>query len=222
MSGARTPAPRVPTAATADPAGLGVGWARAVRGAVLASASTSLALGGHLVAGGERPAVQPVLAAALTLAAVFVVRADRQRGRLALSVGTTAAQLVLHVTFALSTRPDPWARSGVAPGGAQVHAAGHVDALPAAGGLVGATPRMVVAHLLAGLLVAAVLARGERAAWAAARLLRRAVRLPVLRAPRLALPPRPAPPTSGAVRVPVGLLLARACARRGPPGTVPA
>jgi hypothetical protein len=189
--------------ADVDPGGC---VARLLRAGVLAGSCGSLAVAAHVGGNGAAPPLATLaLGQVVLLRFAYAVDARERAGwQLAAFVGL--AQLGLHVLFVVA----PLSHStGMRMGG---------DAA-----MLAPTPRMLAAHAAAAAAVALALRHGERALWAASRLLR-------------GLPERHRRPWSGAVpigpvvafpvaavveAVPVTrsrrLMLARARDRRGPP-----
>lgn len=196
---------------------------RLVRAAAVASTVVGLAASAHLVAGGTLPG--PVLLLALTalvLCASLLLAARRLSAPVLLAV-LGAGQLGLHQAFC-------WFGVALAP----VHPAGHhldpaaagtaqaLHGVAAAGGaavpmtgLPMSSPAMTAAHVLATVVAALVLARGEALLWRLWTWWRplRAVVLTVLRLPVL-----PRVPRFPALTVPrPSFVVARRVPRRGPP-----
>ncbi|PSK98570.1 hypothetical protein CLV63_105244 [Murinocardiopsis flavida] len=166
----------------------GILWA--LRTAVLAVGCTGLAWGGHIAAGGDPggAASGPALAAATLLTALPLARfTSEQRGFGEIFAVLAAAQVVLHLLFqaAAPATADHLAAMTGGPGSAQ-H--GHA--------LFGYSAGMLVAHLWAALLAAALLSRGEHALWTLLGLIDRAVPA-LLRAPGTVLTLGTAPRTPG-------------------------
>jgi hypothetical protein len=155
-----------------------------VRGSVLSGFSLLLSVSSHAVAGGSAHLSAGSVAGGLLVAAVSVAAADAQRRFRDIVAVVGLSQVALHV---------------MAGGG---HAGAGVAAAPEVG--------MVAAHVLAAVLVSAVLAHGERLIWSLFSLLRvpRAQRLfrcvrtvaTAVPEPRFPEPPRlrPAFPRPGA------------------------
>ncbi|SDR85159.1 hypothetical protein SAMN04488543_0615 [Friedmanniella luteola] len=158
------------------------GPVRALRAGVLGTTSLGLALGGHLAAGGARPALTLLLVCA-GLLGLTAVTATARRVRLPLLVPLLGVQqALLHLVFD--------AGSGAAACGAVDQHAGHAAgaALSCAPGTVAMTMPgwpMTLAHVLATLATAWLLLRGEDALWALAdRAVRAAAAAPTRRRPR--------------------------------------
>jgi hypothetical protein len=165
-----------------------------VRGSVLAVTSAALAVLAHVLGGGMPPATGLTLLLTAGVAAGGVALADRQRGGFAILAALGLSHLAIHLLLTLGTPAMDM--------GSPINA--HV---------------MLVAHVLAILLAAALLTRAERAIYALAEQL--AMLLPrwiavFFASPELPpAPPRAPEPAEKAMRV----LLRRACSRRGPPAT---
>jgi hypothetical protein len=162
-----------------------------------------LSVGGHVVAGGSLPAS----ATAVTLLGLAVAGSVALSGRRwtvsSLVSVLLGVQVVCHVALA-------------------GHAAGHLATGSHAAHGVSAS--MVVAHVLAALVTAALLSRGESWCWRLVALLSRPVhvaRLFTARTPR-ALGARSLPPAVGSLAVQRCLLLVDAQPRRGPPALLAA
>jgi hypothetical protein len=165
-----------------------------LRGGALALCCVLLALAGHVLGGGSGSSVLPLLVVGAPLAAAFAVWADRQRGLRELTVAALCSQPAFHVVFLLC------GANGVLPHSRRWNGA------------------MVLGHGLAALAIAWVLSRGEAALWSLYRVLHRVVRVVLLRARDLDLGPvRVAAVAVVPARCGVGLLLASALGRRGPP-----
>jgi hypothetical protein len=171
------------------------GAARWVRGAAVGSVASAVSVGGHVLGSGSAPGLLPLTG--LTSVAVLVAVALsgvrwRLPSLLALLLG---AQVVFHVAFA-------------APG----HAA-HVAAAP--GGVSG---RMLALHLVAAVVTAVLLRRGEDVCWQLASAVARPARIARLleatpvaqQLPRLVVSVQPARSTMPS-------RLVDAAPRRGPP-----
>jgi hypothetical protein len=168
---------------------------RILRGASLALACTLIAVGGHVLGGGDVPPVGALLAVAATGGAAFVILANRQRAFGQIFVAAVATQVAFHGAFSLSAG-----------------AYGHPIHDPIASL---ASPSMLTGHLLAAAVAASLLGYGERAVWALYELAR-IVRVPELAVVRPVVPPRfhLATRHHQSTRA---LLLARTLPRRGPP-----
>ncbi|GAA1170935.1 hypothetical protein GCM10009654_30200 [Streptomyces hebeiensis] len=220
---------------------------RALRAAAFAAVCVTVAALGHsYTSGGEIPAAS--LWAAFGMTGVAAWSAGRRpRGTWSIGAGMLTVQGALHVLF---SGVLPFALPYGSANGSTPEHGPHADALMEAGAGVGAgvgtvggaeavggaapgvmpvlggspgTTGMVVAHLLAAVVCAWWLARGEAAllalaravgalAFAPLRLLFTAVR------PAVAFPsPRPGRGTVGAAHHIRGVVLAHALSRRGPP-----
>lgn len=186
--------------------------------------SVALGIGAHMAGGGEPPTVAPLLLIALivVLAGHTVALKEQSLARLIGFVWTMQAA----VHFILMSQHGGMAShlSFLRMGGHHGHLTAGLSAPPPADvvagstmpGMEGLTPGMLLAHGLAGLVVAAWLRRGEAAVWRAARRI----------LPRL-LPNRPTTPRQSVTRTaPVtwpprvrlaGVLLLLTDPRRGPP-----
>jgi hypothetical protein len=149
------------------------GWLRVLRAASLGIAGFVLALVGHVAAGGSAPglAVLVLLAWLIGLAAVLLTRVRLSAVRVGLSL--TSIQVVLHEAFMRLSAPVDCLMTGASA------ATGH----PGHGGpgvldcattvtqegmgqrSVLATATMVVAHVAATAVLAALLAYGEKVLW---------------------------------------------------------
>ncbi|GIH96227.1 hypothetical protein Psi01_68570 [Planobispora siamensis] len=180
---------------------------RLLRAAAFSAVCVTLAVLGHVAAGGSGPeawAVAAGVSATMTAAAAL---AGRERSATAVGVVLGTAQLLLHELFAFG---DP----------AGISLALH----PHERGL-GEDLGMLLAHLTATVITGWWLARGETALWsllhAAGRHLGSAGHRLAAAFRLLAVPARPAAPAptapsaAGPVRVPV--LLRHTVSRRGPP-----
>lgn len=214
-----------------DPRG---GALRLVRALALALTTVALAAVAHLLAGGDLPA--PLLLAGVLVAAVAAAHAATARrvGPAVAVVLLGAGQLLLHTALALlvpgsgagGALPAASAHShgvrSVHGGHGAGHGAGHdvlhgaaasgtLDAVAdASGGLP-----MLLAHAVATVLVAAVLAGADASLWLLLAWLAPLVPLLVARAPRVR--PLPAPSADVPARAPHQPALCRATSRRGPP-----
>jgi hypothetical protein len=171
----------------------GQGAARVARGTLLALCCTVLALSGHVLGGGEVVAVLPMLVVAGPLAAAFVVWADRERRPAELAAAGAGSQVAFHLVFSLC-------------GG---------TGLPSA--VTPAAVQMAAGHVVAGVVMTWVLARGEAALWRLHRALSRVLRLRVVRLPVVESGPSRPPQAAWPQERGTGLVLAAAHQRRGPP-----
>lgn len=173
---------------------------RGLRGSVVGLSAAGLGMAGHVMAGGAL-ATGPVVALATGgLVLLGIAMSGRPWTLPSLLTVLVGAQLVLHVLLAGAAHEHPMAgmsHDGLAPGIA-----------------------MTSAHLVAAVLAALVLRRGERWCRGLVELIGRPVRavqvagLPLLRFRQLPL--RPCPPG------PMTQHLATSLSRRGPPALSPA
>lgn len=119
---------------------------RLLRGGVAGAATGALAVVAHVEGNGVLPGVGPVVLPVLLLAAVAAGLAGRERGPAQLLLLVGAGQLAMHLLLSLT------AARGV----------GHGEHATDSG------PLVVAAHVLATLVVVAVLAGAERAVFALA------------------------------------------------------
>lgn len=193
---------------------------RLMRTALIGSIILGLAAGGHLAGGGNlpTPAILTALCALTILPVAVLTRTRLSLPVLAGLLGT--GQLCLHWAFC--------GLSGASPAAPlQSGHAGHVPLAPAPDTMSAISSthaaasdwQMLVAHTVATLGTALVLARGEQALWALAAWLRPLIQLP---APTATHPLRtPAPCTTPTVR-PRALPALLLPSRRGPPALVAA
>ncbi|CAO5192802.1 MFS transporter [Frankia sp. AiPs1] len=156
------------------------GTARLGRAAAFAASSVSLSWIAHVAGGAGRPGLVVTLGAFGLLTRLAFGLGSRERGFAALMFGVTAAQLTLHVAFLLAQPHTGAAQADVMPADmmhthvaqtALTGAAG-MPMAPGAGACVGLpASQMLLAHAVAGLLVALSLRRAERVLWSASRLL---------------------------------------------------
>ncbi|MEV6580971.1 hypothetical protein AB0M92_22700 [Streptomyces sp. NPDC051582] len=217
---------------------------RAFRAALFAAICVLLASLGHLLMSGQTVPWWAMAVAAAATGGVAWILADRERGLLAVTCATVAAQAALHTAFSLahaavrpSTAPAP------PPGaGGHAHHAAHTMAdsgmsmpmqtplqmqlpmpLPMSSGhgVASASPTgMLAAHLLAALLCGLWLAYGEQGAFRVLRALAGLLLVPLRRAFRPPVPaglPRRRICPDLRARPLRGLLLVHALTSRGPP-----
>ncbi len=196
------------------------GALRLTRVALFALAVVGLACAAHLT-GGETVSPVAMLVAVPAVMVVINLLASRRRGPLLLIVATELTQAVLHVAFmTLSLTRGCQVVAGPMP--AMPGAAGHVAVScgePMSHGTAAAglwpSPTMLLAHGLAGLIVALLLAHGERALWGLAGLLRLRFTRPEVSGP---VPVRRALPVMAAIAGrPRPGVARRGVRRRGPP-----
>ncbi|MBA8929192.1 hypothetical protein BC739_006410 [Kutzneria viridogrisea] len=163
------------------------GAVRALRGGMLATSSTALAVTAHGVSGGGWSEVLPALPMTLLVGLAGTALADRGRGSWTILGALGVAELAQHSLLSVM-------------GGE------HYITVPQV---------MLCAHVIAVLLTAALLARADAAVVAVASAVARLVPLALSLCPPPFAAPRPAVPThSGHV---LDVLLRRVCTRRGPP-----
>jgi hypothetical protein len=198
-----------------------------LRAAAVSTGILTLAGGAHVLGGGELP-VPGVLLAVLALTGLAASTATRLKLNLvAMTALLGAGQLALHEVFTAFSAPGLAASPGTtSPGTAGVHhlsgaaaspvfdaTAGHLHSLDAGPGTL-----MLVAHALATVGCALLLAKGENALWALAAWLRPLVRLPEAVTPdAVASPAVPGPPPASPFPPWRNL---RQDSRRGPPSAV--
>lgn len=182
----------------ARPATLGV-W-RVLRGSAVGTIATGLAWAGHVWAGGDRPGPWLLLTAALGVITASVALSRYRWSPVSLLVMLLAVQLLLHRLF------DQGAPTATV---AHTHPSGHLLVGPDVGGA------MTVAHMLAAVATAWLLARGEDWLWLLLELLAlRSTRL--LRPLHLSLATNPTPLTP-AYTLPGSQVGLGAWSLRGPP-----
>ena len=166
------------------------GSLRGLRVAIVAAAGTSLAAAAHVAAGGALPSAGATATGAVIPAMAGLWMTGKRRGLLSIAAVLGVVQIVLH-TWLMAGSTDPCLVSG---GGHAAHAAsatlrctstGMSGMQPGRAWLTGASLAMFLAHALAVVLTALVLAAGERAVWQLLAWLRPAVQaacstLPVL------------------------------------------
>jgi hypothetical protein len=190
--------------------GPATGWRRLVRAVALGGASYGLAVAAHLTGGGGWPGWPVTLMLTGLLGVMSIALTSRRRGMPFVLLVLTAVQTLLHLLFA---QVDGAAAScAVIAGGhhhvttacapSVAHAADTLPSLP-----------MAAAHLVATVVTAWLLTRGEAWLWRAVdRLLRRPLRrldpdlAPVLGIRSVTPMPRVARPAPGAPRGPPGTL----------------
>ncbi|MDI3403150.1 hypothetical protein [Streptomyces cavernicola] len=199
---------------------------RAFRAAIFAAVGVSLAAVGHSSMSGQDVPFGALLVAFVVTGLAAWGVGHRRRGIPSIATGLLAMQAALHLTFA-GSQTDTASMGGSHMGGSHSHGhmgGSHASGAPASGAgahLDHSSLGMLAVHVLAALVCALWLARGEAAffqllaavdslAFAPLRLLLTAVRLPL--PPRLTRRPRPRPVARARAAV-----LAYAVTRRGPP-----
>ena len=191
----------------------GSGPLRIIRAALLAVCCTGLAVLGHVRAGGEPPPAAALVAGTVVVGAAFAVLADRRRAFGQILVAALVAQAIFHAAFSLACAHGFELTTGstITPG--------PVAGAPAE---VFPEPVMVLAHLGAAAVLAALAAAGETLVWVVFHL------LGLVRLPALTLP-SPAgvnitPARNHDDDLPGGreFRICRAHRRRGPPALMPA
>jgi hypothetical protein len=192
-------------------AGLAEGTGRIVRSSVFACGAIILSCGAHVLGGGSAPSPSVVgVCWALVVAGSFLL-AGRRRGPVAIATALVTTQVLIHQALTA-----PAANQACGAGGAVRHPlAGHdLGSCADLTGPVTTSAAMVVWHGVATLLLAGLLAFGERALW----------RLVELTFPARPQPGRPVPATRvsrWSVSEPVVLAPCPdvgGVGRRGPPG----
>ncbi|MFC9581256.1 hypothetical protein ACFVJ8_00105 [Streptomyces yangpuensis] len=211
---------------------------RATRAAMFAAMCVALGAAGHShMSGTDVPVFGLLGAFGVTFGLAWLV-AGRRRGPLGITAAVLSVQGVLHLVFsgsqAARSVAGPAATRGhhhmpaAAPGTAgTADAAGMADMADMAGAAGHGGAGMITAHVLAGLLCAAWLARGEAAVFRLARVLGAAAlhaARPLARALDLVRARVAAPPAPPVFRAPFprprrlcGAVHAHAVVRRGPP-----
>lgn len=137
--------------------------------------AVSLGLLAHTLGGGARPAALTLVTATVLLGCASTLATGRRLGRLATASGLVLSQLGLHTWFSLSEfSPSGFSPSGFSPSGGHGCDVGglvlshhHTQVLHCAhsGTAFAWWPAMPVAHLLAVLVTALLLAHGEALLW---------------------------------------------------------
>jgi hypothetical protein len=188
-------------------AALSSGAGRWARGGTVGLVAVGVALAGHVAGGASTPEPAALAAVALGAAFIGVALSGRQWTLGPLLSLLLGAQAVLHVMFGPG---DPAAPVVGGIPHAHHHAAAAATADHAALG-------MLPAHVLAVLITALLLRRGEQWCWAPARALARPLRIALL-AGAPPVPPRSGLPVTGQrPSSPRSLMLAAALPDRGPP-----
>ena len=191
----------------------------AVRSAMLATATVTLAAGAHVLAGGQLP-VPGILLAILALTCLSTTAVTRLRLNMAAMAGLLGAgQFVLHELFtALGSAFGP---AGSAGSGVQAH---HQHAFTVPLQAEQLQPHdldspmalaMLTGHTVATIACALLLAKGENALWSLAAWLRPLVQLPTPVTPDAVV--APAVPGWPADAAPLPWRNLRRDCRRGPP-----
>lgn len=208
------------------------GSLRGLRVVVVAVAGTLLAAAAHVTAGGELPSTTAVAMASVIPAIGGLWLSRRRRGWFSIAavlgvvqvllhawlMSTTATRICLsgggghaaHAAAAMVQCSSPSRMAGMSLTGSGVGAGAPAGVL-SGGWLVDGPSAMVLAHLVAVLATAVVLAAGERAVWQLVQWLRPALR--VVRAEILVIPGRPR-----MVPVRVTPAFRRSCVEQGGPG----
>lgn len=136
------------------------GATRLARAAAFGVATLALTSGAHVAGGGGLPSmtVLATLAIPLTLAALALT--GRRCGPVLLLGSMTAAQVLLHETLSALTAQAPGGMAGQMSAASASAMGGHVMAHADHGSVT-----MTAAHVVATVVTAVVLARGEQALW---------------------------------------------------------
>jgi hypothetical protein len=174
---------------------------RAARAVVFATVCVGLAITGHMMASGAAVPPAAVVGGLTVMVTVGVALGGTERSLPTILASLLGGQFVLHALFAAAQHGQHLAHGGTAPSSS-------------GGGT------MTLAHVVAAVVSAWWLRRGERAAWALARRVAAAVVRPA-RALRPSPPPRPPAPRLWTVPArpvaPRSGLLRHVVVRRGPP-----
>lgn len=194
------------------------GPAHLARAGVLGTTALALAVGGHVAAGGEAPGLLGLTVLAVLTCAAVLVLTLRRLGVVALVGSLGILQLALHVGLIFaSAGGTATVVGGSAHGGHHQHVALAVTGA----GSSSHDLAMTLAHVVATLLTALLLARAESLAWLAASivtpLLPRTIAAARAALAGLHLPAAPAPVEPPRL---VQLHWATAARRRGPPALV--
>jgi hypothetical protein len=201
---------------------------RWLRVGVFSLTMTLLAATAHLVAGGRLPGAGLTILAGLLVGCLAYPVAQRVAGIRAVLATTAAAQIVLHLAFALPMVPPPGRGVGAATGGTGLHMAMPVGSSGisiehAWAALTADSPGlgMLAAHALAAVVLAVGLDRGERAVLEVSATVRSFVGTLVAVAtgrlePAVAVAPAPVRPALDLTEL-VGTLLAHSRWGRAPP-----
>ncbi|HST80738.1 MAG TPA: hypothetical protein VLL08_03230 [Kineosporiaceae bacterium] len=197
----------------------GTGLLRLTRTAFFAVSAVGLASAAHLATRGHLPGSTALLAVPAVMLVINRLAAGR-RGPIGLFLGMAATQAVLHLAFMVTSTAATCSPS-VAMNDMAMTGHRHLAVECASSGYGGADSQfwpsvsMLLAHLLAALLLALVLARGEAAVWALASGLRFRFVLPgsVVQQPVV----RQLPVTAAVVRRVPKPVHRQTLRRRGPP-----
>lgn len=192
---------------------------RLARALVLALTTITLAAVAHLLGGGALPSRGVLVVLTGVVGLVALVASQHRLGTASIAALLGGGQALLHGTFSTlaTSGADPAMLGHVVGHGHHqqlvVHASAHAAHAAGHAAHHHASVPMLLAHVVATLVTALVLARGERALWLLAGWLAPVV--PLLMA-RPADWPRPALPTLPTPR-PVSADVALVAPRRGPP-----
>jgi hypothetical protein len=173
---------------------------RTARAVVFATVCVALATAGHVMASGESVPPVAALAGLAGLSVVGYALAGTERSLATILGGLLGGQFMLHALFAAAQHGQHLAH-------------GHAMA-PSSGGV-----SMTLAHVLAAVVSAWWLRRGERAVWDLARKIAAAVVRPAVTLLTAPAPPSPVARAAAAAEpaTPGRILLRHVLVRRGPP-----
>lgn len=203
---------------------------RALRAALFAAVCIALAAVGHAYMSGHAIPAGALLAAFTATGTIGWLGGGRRRGALSIGGGLIAVQAALHLIFA-STQPrstpsmpatSSMSHSGVGGMGGMDGMDGMRAEMPMGGSGGHGDAGMLAVHLLAAVVCALWLARGEAALFALARTVHALAFTPLrLLFTRVRLPDAQQPPTGTRTRARDshvhGVVLAHSLSRRGPP-----
>lgn len=210
---------------------------RLLRGALAATLATTVALGGHLIGGGEVPTALGLLVPWWLSVALCTVLAGTRFGLPRMGAAVLGSQALFHGLFVLGTAGDG-AVTMVDPPGSHLGHGGHLATAGSSGGHaltheaaatavhVGhGSVQMALWHVMAALVTTVLLHRGEtlllRGAALTARLWRfLARRVPTDLSPAPTAPPRTAPPALLPALPHLRRAVLTPYALRGPPARV--